>query len=75
MYPIVFFASIYLLGILAFILMGFSAFTSGAVFTAGVGSMLPLVAGKSASLGNWVKNLKVKDLVQKVLKEDFQSKE
>ena len=73
-YPLILFASVYLLGILAFILMGFSAFSSGAAFTAGVGSILPLVAGKSASLGNWIKNLKVKELVEKVLKEDFQGK-
>ena len=33
-----------------------------------------LVAGKSASLGNWIKNLKVQELVEKVLKEDFQGK-
>ena len=73
-YPLIIFASVYLLGILAFILMGFSAFSSGAAFTAGVGSILPLVAGKSASLGNWIKNLKVQELVEKVLKEDFQGK-
>ena len=74
-YPVLFFLAVYMIGVLAFILMGFAAFTAGTAFSAGIGSMLPLVAGKSAGFGNFIKNVNFEELVEKVLKTDFQGKE
>ena len=74
-YPVLFCLAVYMIGVLGFILMGFAAFTAGTAFSAGIGSILPLVAGKSASFGNFIKNVNFEELVEKVLKTDFQGKE
>ena len=74
-YPALFLVGVYMVGILAFILMGFAAFTAGTAFSAGIGSILPLVAGKSAGFGNFVENINFEELVGRVLKTDFQGKD
>jgi hypothetical protein len=73
MYPAIAGILIWLLCILIFVLMGFSAFTEGTAFGAGIGGVMPLLAGKSAGLKDMISKINVNELVEKTLKEDFQN--
>eukprot|EP00505_MAST-04D_sp_SCG-Rhode-Island_P005445 Stramenopile-MAST_4_protein_5445 len=72
MYPAMAGIVIWLTCILIFVLMGFSAFTEGTAFGAGVGALMPMLAGKSSGLKDMVSKVNVNELVEKTLKEDFQ---
>ena len=72
MYPAIAGILTWLVSILIFVLMGFSAFAEGTAFGAGIGGIMPLIAGKSASLKDLVGKINVKRLVESTLKEDFQ---
>ena len=63
---------LYMLILITFILSGFAAFTPGTAFGAGVGSILPLLAGKTAGIGNLIENVDLKKIVDNVLREEFQ---
>ena len=52
--------------------MGFSAFTEGTAFGAGIGGVMPVIAGKSAGLKDLISKINIKSLVGRTLKEDFQ---
>ena len=73
MYPAIAGILVWLLCILIFVLMGFSAFTEGTAFGAGIGGVMPLLAGKSAGLKDMISKINVNELVEKTLKEDFQN--
>ena len=63
---------IWLACILVFVLMGFTAFAEGTAFGAGIGAVLPMVAGKSAGLKKEIDKINVQDLIENVMKDDFQ---
>ena len=71
--PLGIFLVLYMVLLITFILTGFAAFTPGTAFGAGVGSLLPLIAGKTAGIGNLIENVDFKEYIEKVLKEDFQN--
>ena len=71
--PLGIFLVLYMVLLITFILTGFAAFTPGTAFGAGVGSLLPLIAGKTAGIGNLIENVDFKEYKEKVLKEDFQN--
>ena len=72
MYPTIAGICLWLVCILVFILMGFSAFTEGTAFGAGIGGVMPLIAGKSSGLKDLISKINIKRLVERTLKDDFQ---
>ena len=69
--PIFISGVLYMLILITFILTGFAAFTPGTAFGAGIGSTLPLIAGKTAGIGNFIENVDFKKLVDRVFREEF----
>ena len=51
--------------------MGFTAFAEGTAFGAGIGAVLPMVAGKSAGLKKEIDKINVQELIENVMKDDF----
>ena len=72
MYPAIAGVVLWLVCILVFVLMGFSAFAEGTAFGAGIGAVLPMIAGNSAKLKDSVSRIDTTALVERTMKEDFQ---